>query len=51
MEAGTDVRDPSELAAALQPCYRDLVVRPSELQGLRTPTWHASPEVPVPEND
>lgn len=34
------VEDPAELQAALRPTYPRVIVRPSVLEGLRTPTWY-----------
>jgi hypothetical protein len=35
-----DVEDPADLQAALRPTYPSALVRPSVLEGLRTPTWY-----------
>ena len=35
-----DVDDPAEFQDALRPTYPKVLVRPSELEGLRTPTWY-----------
>jgi hypothetical protein len=35
-----DARQPAELEAALRDTYPSVVVRASELSGLRTPTWY-----------
>lgn len=35
-----DVEDAAEFQAALTPTYPNVVVRPSVLEGLRTPTWY-----------
>ena len=40
MAAMLGVQDPAELQAAVRSTYPNPLVRPSELSGLRTPTWY-----------
>jgi hypothetical protein len=40
MAAKPDMNDPAELQDALRPTYDAVLVRPSVLEGLRTPTWY-----------
>ena len=35
-----DVTEPAALEGALRPEYPSVIVRPSVLEGLRTPTWY-----------
>lgn len=34
------IEDPADLQTALRPAYPSVLVRASELSGLRTPTWY-----------
>ena len=38
--ASPKIQEPAELQAALRPDYPRVLVRASELSGLRTPTWY-----------
>jgi hypothetical protein len=40
MAAHPDFHAPDQLQAALRPAYPSVLVRASELSGLRTPTWY-----------
>jgi hypothetical protein len=40
MAAMPDVQDPAKFQTALRAAYPRVLVRPSELEGLRTPTWY-----------
>jgi len=40
MSAMPGVRDPGELESAVRVVYPQAIVRPSVLEGLRTPTWY-----------
>ncbi len=40
MTVRPDLREPTDLQAALRQTYPSALVRPSELSGLRTPTWY-----------
>ena len=40
MVANPELREPAELASVLRPRYPAVLVRASELEGLRTPTWY-----------
>jgi hypothetical protein len=51
MSARHDIVDPPGLAAALQKGYPDVLVRASELSGLRTPTWYVYRDGHFPWSD
>jgi hypothetical protein len=51
MSARQDIVDPPGLAAALQKGYPDVLVRASELSGLRTPTWYVYRDGHFPWSD
>jgi hypothetical protein len=38
--ASPELEEPADLQDALRPLYRRVLVRPSELSGLSTPTWY-----------
>jgi hypothetical protein len=46
-----DVEDPAEFQAALRPSYPSVTVRPSVLEGLRTPTWYVYRDGSFPWSD
>ena len=51
MAAIPDVTAPEDFEAALRASYPRVIVRPSELAGLRTPTWYVYRDGHFPWDD
>ena len=53
MAANRDLTDPGDLQALLRSSYPLVLIRPSELEGLRTPTWYVYRDghFPWPDSD
>jgi len=51
MAAMPELQDPAELQAALRQVNPSVLVRPSVLDGLRTPTWYVYRDGSFPWSD